>query len=128
MTEKLAIPKVLRVAKIKRRLAKINADRFPHTRGYHCWTARARRVLKSSKTALLKSSNPILDGATAMAEEFCDCRAAKPTTNQKNPMQAMVVPRFFRPLNFVLDCKPNDVSISNLQLAHGSLLMGAIVS
>jgi hypothetical protein len=128
MTEKLAIPKVLRIAKIKRRLAKINANCFTHTLIYNCRTAGPRCILKPSKTALLKTSNPILDAATALTEKFRDCRAAQSTADQKNPVQAMIVARFLRSLNFVLDRKPNYVSISNLQLAHGSLLLGAMVS
>ena len=102
MTEKLAIRKVLGVSKIKRRLAKINANRFTHTLIYNCRTARARCILKPSKIALLKTSNPILDAATALTEKFRDCRAAKSTADQKNPVQAMIVSRFLRSLNFVL--------------------------
>jgi hypothetical protein len=128
MTEKFAFPKALGVPKIKRRLAKINANRFGYTLIYNCRTARARCILKPSKTALLKTSNPILDAATALTEKFRDCRAAQSTADQENPMQAMIVSRFLRSLNFVLDCESDDVRISNLQLAHSSLFLGAMVS
>jgi D-alanyl-D-alanine dipeptidase len=128
MTEKFAIPKVLGVPKIKRQLAKINANRFTHTLVYNCRTARPRCILKPSKTALLKASNPILDAATALTEKFRDCRTAKSTADQKNPVQAMIVSRFLRSLNLVYDRESDDVSISNLQLAHSPLLLGAMVS
>src|SRR5210317_338511 len=122
MTEKLSVPKILAITELKRRTAKIFANGLKQGFAQHWRASRTWHLLESCKTALLKTTHPILNRASTATEELCHLGTTEAAADQKNAMQAVVISRLLGSQNFILYCKSNDLCIFNVKLAHGSLL------
>ena len=122
MTEKLSVPQVLSITELKRQTAKIFANGLKQSLAQHWWTSRTGNLLQSCKTALLKATHPVLNRASTASEELCHLGTTEAAADQKYAMQPVVISRLLGSHNFILYCKPNDLCIFDLKLAHGSLL------
>jgi hypothetical protein len=101
---------------------KIFANSLKQGFAQHWWTSRTGNLLKSCKTALLKTTHPVLNRASTSPEEICHLRTTEAAADQKYAMQAVVISRLLRSENFILHCQSNDLCIFDLKLAHGFLL------
>jgi len=128
MTEKLSVPKVLTIAQLKRRPAKILPKSLAHSCIQPSWTSRSWRLLQPRKPALFKTTHPVLDGPGALTKKLPHFRTTESTADQKNPMKTVVIPGLLGSQDLVLDCEPNDFCILDFQLAHRSLLSITMIS
>jgi hypothetical protein len=122
MAQQFPIPQILGIAQIHRGETKIEAYQPLCLFFQRTWTTRTLPLLKPSKTAAFKPPNPILDRAMAMTEKVRHLPTTEARTNQKNPVQAMIITRFLGPHDLVLQRQSHDFGIFNLQFLHGPLL------
>jgi hypothetical protein len=122
MTEKLSVPKILTIAQLKRRPAKILPKSLAESSIQPSWTSRSWRLLQPRKPAFFKTTHPVLDGPGTLTKKLPHFRTTESTTDQKNPMKPVVIPGLLGPQDLLLDCELNDFCILDSQLAHRSLL------
>jgi hypothetical protein len=118
MTKKLAVPEILRIAKLPWGTPQVNrnaiADIFIHYRG-PSWPG---RILQPRKTVFFKSAHPVLDSSRSVTKKLGNLGTAKPGANQQDTVKSVVIARFFGSCDFLLDGNSHDLGILNLEFAH----------
>jgi len=76
---------------------------------------------QSGEPSGLKASNPILYRSWSIPQNPTDLRTGHPLGDQQHPMQPVIIPRFFRTANLILQSQNDACSISNLQWFHVSM-------
>ena len=102
MRQKLSIPKILRIAKLSRRLPQVVIDKLQL---FWCQPLRASGLLLVFQTAEpmhFKTPYPPLDGRGMMAKHLPHVVTGESLTNQQYAMKAMIIAGFLRTKNFVL--------------------------
>ena len=119
MTEKLSVPQVLSITELKRRTAKIFANSLKQCFAQHGWTSRTGNLLQSCKTALLKTTHPVLNRPSTAPEELCHLGTTEATADQNYAMQPVVISRLLGSHNFILHCRRmiSESLISSLRMA-----------
>jgi len=122
MAQQLTIPEIMGITKLARRSAQIprhglalpfiQCGRAPGTRS----------IFKSGESALLKSPYPVLNGSSAMSEEFCHLRARESLAHQQNAVETVVITRLLRPKYLLLYGNLHKIRIFDLEFPHGFLL------
>jgi hypothetical protein len=120
MSEQLAIPEVLRVAELAGRLPKVAVrPRQLHRRESRRAT-QPFAFLQPGETVLLKSAHPTLHRGGILPQPIGRLVTVEALADEQQAVQAMVVARFRRAENLLLQRHPHDLNIGNLQLSHGS--------
>jgi hypothetical protein len=128
MAEESSIPQVLAIAQLARRFAQIRSHLMsllpikPHR------APRTFIIMQPRESIFFKTMQPILDCSRTVSKKLCNLIAANPRANHKNCVKPMVIPGFFRSLDFLLYSNFNDVRILNLKLAHNASLPASIVA
>ncbi len=84
-------------------------------------TSRAPRALplgQPRQTFCLKASHPVLHGARSVSEQAADLWTGRSLCHQQYPMEPVIIARFFRTANLVLQPQNHSPGISNLQRSH----------
>ncbi len=84
-------------------------------------TPRALALAQSGQTLGLKAADPVLHGARRVSEQAADLRTGRALGNQQHPVEPVIVPRFFRTANLVLQSQNYGLGISDLQWSHASM-------
>ena len=122
MAEEFSIPDVLVIAKSTRRTTQVFSKRFERRVIEDARTPGAQALLKSCEPALLEAANPVLDRARTVPQHLTDFVAVESVTDEQNAVETVVVARFFRPHDLLLNRDLVDVSMLDFQSAHGTLL------
>ena len=122
MTEQLSIPKILRMAEVKRRATKILSDSIEQLLIHSRRASRTLCLFKTGKTALLKTLCPILNCASTVAKKLRNLPTTESLAQQQYPMETMIISRLFGPKNFLLHSALQNLGICNLDPAHNALL------
>ena len=81
-------------------------------------TPRALAFDQPRQTFLLKAPNPIFDRSRCIPQQAADLRTGHALGHQQHSMQAMIITRFFRTPNLVLQSENDRRSIGNLKGSH----------
>jgi len=122
VAEQLSVPKVLLIAQFSRGLAKVLIDFTKSGLRKQRRASRPRGFLQACESALLKTLEPVLNGARAVTKKLSHLITALPAKNEQDSMEAMVIARLFRTENFFLDSDFDNLSIFDFQFAHEFLL------
>ena len=119
--ERLSIPEVSTQAGLARRLAK-NAVDFLHLDfAQSSGAARPCSFQQSRQTLRFKTVHPILDGTGRVPQEPSHLWTSHPLGHEKHSMEAVVITRFFRPANLILQAKCNRYRVSDGEWSHASI-------
>jgi hypothetical protein len=118
MAEKPSIPEILVVTELTRQSAQIPPNCLSHGFVKGGRTTRTKVVLKASKTSLLESPDPVLNGPRTPSKDAGYLVTTEPRAYQENPVKAVVVTGLLRSKDFILQCESHDFSIPDLKLAH----------
>jgi len=69
----------------------------------------------------LEASNPVFHRARGISQQLADAGTGHPLGYQQHSMEAVIVTRFFRTANLVLQSQNHCLGISNLQWSHVSM-------
>ena len=122
MAKQFSIPKVLGIAQLTRRATQIFSKSLNNAFVQGSRTTWTLRILQASKTAILKTTDPVLHGAGTLAKEFCHFVTAKARAYQQDSMKAMVITGLIRSEDLLLYCDLHDICIFDFEFAHGALL------
>ena len=118
-TQRLPIPQRAGQAKVTRGLAEnpvhLSELRLTQARG----TPGALPFDQPAQTSFLKASNPIFHRSRSVSQQPTHLRASHPLGHQQHPMEPVIVARFFRTANLVLQSQNDCLGISNLKWSHG---------
>src|SRR5574337_1193026 len=117
-TQRLAIPDIAVQPDLPRRAAK-NRVYPPQLLGAQ--PTRPTRSLafhQARQPAILKALHPTLDGPDSVAQQARAFRTCHALCHQQDPMQAVVVARFLRSSNFILQSQNDVRRIGNGQWFH----------
>ena len=116
--ERFPIPQRARQTEVARRLAQGPVD-FPELR--FAQTPRAPGTLplgQPCETLGFKTPHPILDGARSVTQQAPHFRAGRSLGHQKNTVETVIVPRFFRTANLVLQSQNHGAGVIDVQWSH----------
>jgi hypothetical protein len=119
--QQLTVPEVLAITILPGRLTQCLFQPRP-LRG-----ANARRstwalpVEQSPKPIPIEPMHPPLDGHRVFAKVLGHVVTTQSVADQENPMQTVIIARFLRALNFLLQGYLHDFVIVNSQLAHNTV-------
>jgi hypothetical protein len=71
--------------------------------------------------------DPVLDGSGALPQKRGDIIGTHAGTGEEHTVKAVIVARFFRALDLVLNGEPHDVRIRDFQSTHDGLLTETII-
>jgi hypothetical protein len=113
-----AIPQCATQPQVARRLAQGPID-LPELRfAQSSWASRTLPFGQPCQTVGFKTPNPILDGARSVAQQTSDFRAPRSLGHQEDPMETVIIARFLRTANLVLQAQYHRSSIIDLQWSH----------
>jgi hypothetical protein len=73
------------------------------------------------QTLGLKAPDPVLHRARGVPEQAADFGTGRSLGHQQHPMEPVIIPRFFRTANLVLQSQNHSPGISDLQWSHASM-------
>ena len=118
MTQELPIPQILAVLQLTGRTAQVFLKFPSHGNVQRRWSPGTLTLLETGKPSLLKPLHPVLNGPSAVTEQFCDIRAAIPVGYHQYSMKTVIVPGFFGSFDLLLDSNPHDCCIFDLKSLH----------
>jgi hypothetical protein len=121
MGQQLTVPEVLAITILPGRLTQCLFQPRPLRAGNARRSARALPVQQSPKPIPIEPMHPPLDRHRVLAKILGHMVTAESVADQQNPMQTVIISRFFRALNFLLQGHLHDFVIVNLQLAHNTV-------
>jgi hypothetical protein len=122
VAEQLSVPKVLLIAQFSGGLAKVPIDFTKLSFRKQRRASRSGSFLQACEPARLKTLEPVLNSARALAKKLSHLITALPAKNEQDSVEAMVIARLFRTENFFLDGDLKNLSIFDFQFAHAFLL------
>ena len=87
-------------------------------------TSRASRTPafgQPRETLGFKTLHPILDGARSVAQQAPDFRAGRSLGHQEDPMETVIIARFLRTANLILQAQDHRSSIGDLEWSHADM-------
>jgi hypothetical protein len=121
--QKLTVPQVLLVSQVTGigsqipiHLAQMLVRKPP-------WTTGALALFQTHKAIPFEPVHPPLDGTRILSQPLRNPMTAQSVSNQQNPVQAVVVPGFFRSHNFLLNGNLHNFRIGDLQFSHSPALL-----
>ena len=73
------------------------------------------------QTSFLKTSDPIFHRARGVSQQPADLRTGHALGHQQHPMEPVIIARFFRTANLVLQSQNDRLGIRNLQWSHAHM-------
>ncbi len=122
--KELAVPQVADKTEFVRTFSQILLQRRPLPGCQRPWAAQSFTLAQPIKTMMFKGLDPALHCAAVLAEQLCDLLTIVTRSYQQQTVEPVVVPRFLRPLNFLLNGNTHHIGISNLQFSHDGGFMG----
>src|SRR5579872_1087483 len=117
-TQGLSVPQRAGQAQVARGLAQ-GSVHLPQLRlAQPPGTPRALPLGQTGQTLVLKTPHPVLHGAWGVAEQAADLGTGYSLGHQQHPMEPVIIARFFRTANLVLQSQNHCFGISNLQWSH----------
>ncbi len=113
-----AVPQVRGKAEIFRRLPQCRGNLRQLFLGQSLRSSRAVSFNQSGKAFLIIASHPICHGAMSVAKKCGYLTAAYALGHQKDAVQSMIIARFLRPTNFLLQGRNCHGRIGNGQCFH----------
>lgn len=118
VAQELAVPESLLVPESIGWLAEVASHPSNHGFVEERRTPWPGLLAKPRKPIRLKALDPALHGSGAMPKDLRHVITAHAIAQHQDTVQAVIVPRFFRPLNLILHCQPHHVSVSNRKPSH----------
>ena len=118
MSEQFSIPEVLGIAELAGGPPQVTVSLRQLRLRQSRRTPRPVSLFQSCKTAPLKSVHPTLHRRGILPQPLCRLVTIHALADEQQPVQAMLVARFLRAQNLLLQCHTHDVDIGNLQLSH----------
>jgi hypothetical protein len=116
-----AIPQRAAQPQVARRLAQGPVD-LPELRfAQSSWASRTPAFGQPRETLGFKTPYPILDGTRSVAQQAPDFRARRSLGHQEDPMETVIIARFLRTANLVLQAQDHRSSIIDLQWSHADM-------
>lgn len=116
--QRFPIPQRARQPQVARGLAQgpvhLPQLRIAQTRG----APRALPFGQPGQTLGFKPSNPVLHRARGVSEQAADLWTGRSLGHQQHPVEPVIIPRFFRTANLVLQSQNHRPGISDLQWSH----------
>ena len=84
-------------------------------------TAGSLSLAQAGQTFLFKTAYPILDRSWCVAQQSRHFRTGHPLRDQQYAVQAMVIPRFLRSSDLILQSQHNGGGIRNAKWSHSSM-------
>jgi hypothetical protein len=81
-------------------------------------TPRAMPLRQPGQSSVLKAPHPVLHRAWSIPEQPTDLWTGRSLGHQQHPMEPVIIARFFRTANLVLQSQNYCFGISNLQWSH----------
>lgn len=81
----------------------------------------SRPFHQPGKTALFKMPHPILNRARGITQQSTNFRAGHPLSHPQHPVKAVIVSRFLRPANLILQSQNHGIGIGNAKWFHASM-------
>src|SRR6266851_4677025 len=120
-TQRFSIPQRAAQAEVARSLAQRLVHflqlRLAQTSG----TPRALPFAQPRQTPFLKTSDPIFHRSRSIPQQPADLRTGHALGHQQHPMEPVIIARFFRTPNFILQSENDRLGISNLEWSHASM-------
>ena len=120
-TQSFSVPQRTSQAEIARRATQHRID-FPQLQPVQTLGASGTFPLhQSGEPSGLKASNPIFYRSWGISQNLTDLGTGHPLGNQQHSMQPVIIARFFRATNLILQSQNDACSIRNLQWFHVSM-------
>ncbi len=74
-----------------------------------------------SQTPFLESVHPIFHRARSVSQQLTDLGTGHALGDQQHPMEAVIIPRFFRTANLILQSQNDRLGIRNLKWSHAPM-------
>jgi len=81
-------------------------------------TPQALPLGQSGQTLGLKAPDPVLHRARGVSQQAADFWTGRSLGHQQHPMEPVIISRFFRTANLVLQSQNHSLGISNLKWSH----------
>jgi hypothetical protein len=125
MRKQLSIPKILAVSQVSRVDAQIFLQLRPSLFIQLLRAARALLFAQTTKAAGFETMHPTLNGRGMFSEQIRHFIATLSLANQKHSMQSMIVARFIRAVNLLLEGYFHRSGVGNRERFHGRRLATA---
>src|SRR6266436_1152011 len=119
--EGLSIPEVSAQASLPRRVAQNSIHRFHLFFRQAAGPPRSLPLQQSRQTVSFKATHPILHPPWRLPEQARHLRAGHALRDQKQPMKTMIVSRFFRTANLILQSENDRGRVRNGKWFHSSM-------
>jgi hypothetical protein len=116
--QELPIPKILRIPELTRRFSKIPIHDFQSFGSQPLRTPWPFLVLQATETSCFETPDPPLDGRRIMTELLAYFITGHALGNKQDPVQTVIISRFFGTKDFVPQGDFHNLSIANLQTSH----------
>jgi len=116
-----SIPDVSAQARLSRRAAQNSIHRFHLFFRQASGSSRSFSLQQSRQTVAFKTADPILHRPWRIPEQARHLRAGHALCDQKQPMKTMIISRFFRAANLVLESEYDRGRVGNLEWFHSSM-------
>ncbi len=125
--QKLSIPEILGVPKLPRRSSQIPIHDLQLLRRQSPTAPRFFMIFQTAESMGLKPLNPPLNSHWMMPKQLSHFIAGPSPTNKQYSMKTMIVTRFLRTKDFILQCDFHNLWVSNFQTSHGASLLNPII-
>ncbi len=116
-----SIPDVSAQASLPRRAAQNSLHCLPLFFPQASGPSRSFPFQQSRQTVSFKATDPILHRPWCIPEQACHLRAGHALCDQKQPMKTMIISRFVRTANLVLESEYDRGRVGNLEWFHSSM-------
>ncbi len=120
-TECFSIPEVPAQTNLPRRIAQNLIHRRPLFFRQASGSPRSLPLRQSCQTVFFKTTDPIFHRSWGIAQKTCYLRAGHTLGYQKHPMETMIVTRFLRTANLILQSENDRGRVRNGKWFHGSM-------
>jgi len=126
-TECFSIPEVPAQTNLPRRIAQNLIHRRPLFFRQASGSPRSLPLRQSCQTVSFKTTDPIFHRPWCIAQKMCHLRAGHTLGYQKHPMETMIVARFLRAANLILQSENDRGRVRNGKWFHYSMKSQSLV-
>ena len=113
--QRLPVPEVPAQGRRGRRLPQYQLNLLQLRRAQSLGPAGSRPFHQPGKTALFEMPHPVFNRAGGIAQQSTNFRACHPLGDQQQPVETVIVSRFIRPANLILQSQNHGFGIGNAQ-------------
>ena len=117
-TQRFPVPQRSPQTQVARGLAQRPVHFLPLRLAQTSGTPRALPFAQPGQTLGLKASHPVFHRARSISQQPADLRTGHALRHQQHPVEAVIIARFLRTANLVLQSHNDYLGISNLQWSH----------